>query len=104
MFPPSVTIETGAQLNTPWESKDDAQTTVVFERDDDASVYYNEAPTYCSLRRSRGARGLGSSPSGRLSELEQSIVWLFDLSKQGSIIQCTYVLTNAKIISFGFRI
>ena len=35
----------GALLNTPWESEDDAQTTVVFERDDDASVYYDETHT-----------------------------------------------------------
>ena len=45
VFPSAVTTEASAQLNTPWESEDEAQTTVVFERDDDASVYYDETHT-----------------------------------------------------------
>ena len=45
VFPSAVTAEASAQLNTPWESEDDAQSTIVFERDDDAPVYCDEAPT-----------------------------------------------------------
>ena len=41
----TVTAEASAPLNTPWESEDDAQTAVVFERDEDASVYCDEAHT-----------------------------------------------------------